>query len=165
MTIENVKSKDLIVEERFEKIEAVILKMAERMELLEKTIEKTLESVIKAEQLNQLNVTSVLKKTFDSIAHGLEHSLEAMRHHVSMSNAKYKIEIVDGENERQTDNTVAVTKIEEGFVYAKASDPDMIIDKKLDIFNEYFEARPELFEKNKTINVNIYTEKQESTND
>lgn len=137
-------------------LEAKIENLYERLTLTEHTTAKTLSTVIKAEQLNELNATMVLKKSFESVLFAINRSLNDMREHVKATNRDYKIEVVDGVNERQQDSTIFVTKESEGYSYHKAENPDNKITKGLDTFDEYFNNHPELFNESATIAVNIY---------
>lgn len=126
---------------------------------LEQLVQKTLEVAIRSEQVNELTVTSVLQKTFATITETLTHSLVNMRQDVQRTEQNFIIEVVDHENVLTSEDSFLVVKGENGYIYSSLATPDKVIESGMNVFDNYFNERPELFADTDRQIINIYINK------
>lgn len=132
---------------------------------LEEAIKRTLEVAIRSEQLNELTVTSVLHKVFSTVTESLTESIVNMKHNMDKSKQRYVIDIVNNVTVLATDETIKVNKRGDHYIYEKANEPGKVIERGMEIFDNYFKERPHLFKDDNNVLVNIYVQKEQAKNE
>lgn len=166
-TYEYIKEVDPleILAERCSMLEKQNEALTNRTIRLEDAIKRTLEVAIRSEQLNELTVTSILHKTFSAITESLTESIINMKHNMDKSKQRYVIDVVNNVTVLATDETIKVNKRGEHYIYEKANEPGKVIERGMEIFDNYFKERPQLFKDNNSVLVNIYVQKEQPKDD
>lgn len=145
-----------------EELKKEIHSLKMRSARMEEAVKRTLEIAIRSEQLNELTVTTVLQKVFSSMSETLVNSIVEIKKSMDSTNQDYLIEVVNHEDILSNEESILVIKGEDGFIYSRLETPDNVIQSGMEVFDNYFADRPQLFEDSKEVIVNIYIRKKGS---
>lgn len=127
-----------------------------RMRESDATILKILQLLKTTEETFTVRVVRELFNVFSGVTHNLEHSIEHYSELVSAARRGFTVDVVDGKNHTENAETIVVTKVtEDTYNYAKASDPDTILNEGTEPFTAYFNSNPDVFGDRREILINV----------
>lgn len=130
-------------------------KLEQHVQSQDEITKAVLETLKRGEELFELRTSRVLLNIFKSLAHNLEHVIEATQEKLHAESQGFEIKVVDGVNVKETDRTIVVRKTETGYDFSAASDPDVVCNENTTAFVNYFNANPDVFGDRTEILVNI----------
>lgn len=138
-----------------------VVRLNGRLAESDKLILKLLTLLKKSEETFDVRVARSLYNVFNGVSHNLEHSIDHYTEQLKQHDRGFNVDVVDGKTVLENDESIVVTKrTDGGYDFAKATEPDVILNEGTEVFANYFNEYPQVFGDRTEIMVNVTTHLQ-----